>query len=186
MKIKLSQYTPRKIEGTITIPKVSIHIKITLEEIYLVSDATRVMRNDTSPDNVLETKVALKRRRNTKEDIMLTLHRMMNLQKRVNEEDSSSDEEYVLISALTGIVTHGSNYWLIDSGASKHMTGFKESFVKLSKHESPQKVWDDSLLVLSTCIGQTTNNHLTMRYHKKLVGLTQQHAFFFWVEPTSL
>ena len=47
---------------------------------------------------------------------------------RYEIEDSLSDEEYVLISALTGNVTHGSNYWLIDSGASKHMTGFKESF----------------------------------------------------------
>ena len=47
--------------------------------------------------------------------------------KRVKEEseDSSSDEEYVLISALTRTITHGSNDWLIDSGASKHMTGFK-------------------------------------------------------------
>ena len=36
-----------------------------------------------------------------------------------------SDEEYVLISALTGNITHGSNDWLIDSGASKHMTRFK-------------------------------------------------------------
>ena len=86
MKIKLSQYTPRKIEGTIIIPKVSIHIKITLEEIYLVSDATRVMRNDTSPDSVLETKVALKRRINTKEDIMLTLQSMMNLQERKSKK----------------------------------------------------------------------------------------------------
>ena len=41
-------------------------------------------------------------------------------------EDSSSEEEYVLISALMGNITHGSNDWLIDSGASKHMTGFKE------------------------------------------------------------
>ena len=56
------------------------------------------------------------------------------------ESDSSSDEEYVLISALTGTVSHGSNDWLIDSGASKHMLGFKDSFVKLSKHESPHKV----------------------------------------------
>ena len=47
-------------------------------------------------------------------------------------EDSSSEEEYVLISALMGTITHGSKDWLIDSGASKHMTGFKESFVKLS------------------------------------------------------
>ena len=39
-----------------------------------------------------------------------------------------------------GNITHGSNDWIIDSGASKHMTGFKESFVRLSEHESPHKV----------------------------------------------
>ena len=55
-------------------------------------------------------------------------------------EDSSSEEEYVLIFALTGNITHGSNDWLIDGEASKHMTGFKESFVKLPEHESPHKV----------------------------------------------
>ena len=62
--------------------------------------------------------------------------------KRIKQEsdDYSSDEEYILISALTGTITHGSNGWLIDSGASKHMTRFKEPFVKLSKHESPYKV----------------------------------------------
>ena len=49
---------------------------------------------------------------------------------RYESEDSSSDDEYFLISALTGNITHGSDDWLIDSGASKHMTGFKESFVK--------------------------------------------------------
>ena len=45
---------------------------------------------------------------------------------RQESDDSSSDEEYVLISALTGIISHGSDDWIIDSGASKHMTGFKE------------------------------------------------------------
>ena len=62
--------------------------------------------------------------------------------KRIRQEsdDSSSDEEYVLIYALMRSITHGSNDWLIDSGASKHMIGFKESFVKLSEHESPHKV----------------------------------------------
>ena len=39
-----------------------------------------------------------------------------------------------------GTISHGSNDWIIDSDASKHMTGFKESFVKLSEHESPHKV----------------------------------------------
>ena len=51
---------------------------------------------------------------------------------RQESDDSSSDEEYVLIYALTGNITHGSNDWIIDSGASKHMKGFKESFVRLS------------------------------------------------------
>ena len=55
-------------------------------------------------------------------------------------DDSSSDEEYVMISTLTETITHVSNDWLIDNDASKHMTGFKESFVKLSKHESSHKV----------------------------------------------
>ena len=52
---------------------------------------------------------------------------------RYESEDSSSKEEYVLISALMGNITHGSNDWLIDSGASKHMAGFNKSFVKLSR-----------------------------------------------------
>ena len=91
---------------------------------------------------VLGTKMALTRRRETRKDIMLTLQRMMNLPRRAKQESdySSSDEEYVLISALTGTVSHGRNDWLIDSGASKHMTGFKESFMKLSEHESHHKV----------------------------------------------
>ena len=58
----------------------------------------------------------------------------------MKSEYSSSKDEYVLISALIGNTTHGSDYWLMDSGASKHMTGFKESFVRLSEHESPHKV----------------------------------------------
>ena len=45
-----------------------------------------------------------------------------------------------MISALTGTVTHGRNDWVIDSGASKNMKGFKEHFVKLSRHDSPHKV----------------------------------------------
>ena len=40
-------------------------------------------------------------------------------------EDSS--EDYVLISTLIGSITHGSDIWLIDSGASKHMTRLKDS-----------------------------------------------------------
>ena len=69
--------------------------------------------------------MALKRITTTKEDIMLTLQRMMNLQERESKKKVNILQEMknkFLISALTGTVTHGSNYWLIDSGASKHMT----------------------------------------------------------------
>ena len=51
-----------------------------LAEIYLMPDAIHVMRMDTSPEIVLEIEVGPTRRRTTKEDIMLTLQRMMNLQ----------------------------------------------------------------------------------------------------------
>ena len=51
---------------------------------------------------------------------------------RYESEDSSSKDEYVLISALIGNITHGRNDWIIDSEASKHMKRFKESFVRLS------------------------------------------------------
>ena len=75
MKIKLSQYNPRKSEQTIT--KVSTPTKkINLEdliEIYLNLDAIHVMKDDTLPEIVLETKMALTRRRETREDIMLML-----------------------------------------------------------------------------------------------------------------
>ena len=50
-------------------------------------------------------------------------------QERYKEDDST--EEYVLISSLTSTFTHGSDTWLIDSGASKHMVGYKDSFSKL-------------------------------------------------------
>ena len=56
------------------------------------------------------------------------------------ERTNNSDIEYSLISALTGTVTHGNDTWLVDSGASKHMTGFKEYLSTLIAKESSQKV----------------------------------------------
>ena len=43
--------------------------------------------------------------------------------KRFRREKDDLDEQYVLISALTGTISHESSDWLVDSGASKHMTG---------------------------------------------------------------
>ena len=76
--------------GTIIITKVStLTRKITLEDltkIYLVSDALHVMIKDTSPETVPETKEVLKRRRTTKEDIILIPQKMMNLQERKSKK----------------------------------------------------------------------------------------------------
>ena len=55
-------------------------------------------------------------------------------------EKDDSDEEYVLILTLNGIISHRSTDWLVDSGAYKHMTRYKESFDNMSDHESPHKV----------------------------------------------
>jgi hypothetical protein len=59
-------------------------------------------------------------------------------QKRTKDYDSS--EEYVLISSLTGTITHGSDTWLFDSGASKCMTSYKDSLSNLVRKDSPHKV----------------------------------------------
>jgi hypothetical protein len=49
-------------------------------------------------------------------------------------------KDYVLISALSGSVTHGEDTWLIDSGASKHMTGQKNILSCVSEKKFSQKV----------------------------------------------
>ena len=145
MKIKLSHHTPRKSKGsTIISRKVSIHTsirKITLEalaEIYLMSDAIHVMRKGHFARDCSRNKGGShKNKDNKRRHHDHTAENDESPRKRVKEEseDSSSDEEYVLISSLTGTITHGSNDWLIDIGASKHMTGLKKYFVKLSEHD---------------------------------------------------
>ena len=56
------------------------------------------------------------------------------------ERNNDSNDEYSLISALTGMVTHGNDTWLVDSGASMHMTGYKDNLSTLVEKESHQKV----------------------------------------------
>ena len=48
-----------------------------------------------------------------------------------------SDDEYVLVAALTNLVNYDGETWLVDSGASRHMTGFKDSFSNLTRKYSP-------------------------------------------------
>jgi len=46
------------------------------------------------------------------------------------------DEEYVFISTLIGAITHENDIWLVDSGTSKHMTGYKSSITRLIEKDS--------------------------------------------------
>ena len=45
-----------------------------------------------------------------------------------------------MISTLTGTNTHGSDTWLVDSGASMHVTGYKDTLTYLVEKDSPHKV----------------------------------------------
>ena len=79
----------------------------------------------------------------------LQAHATKDSDQEVEEEaktDEDSNEEYVLISALIGSVSPGNDTWLVDSGSSKNMNGFKESLSYLEQKESPYKVMlgDDS------------------------------------------
>jgi hypothetical protein len=55
-------------------------------------------------------------------------------------EGENDNEPYLLISSLTGTITHGSDTCIIDSGASKHMTGYQYSLSNLIKKDSPHKM----------------------------------------------
>jgi hypothetical protein len=47
-------------------------------------------------------------------------------QTRAATEEQEQHKEYYLISALSGTITKSEEIWLIDNGASKHMTNFKQ------------------------------------------------------------
>jgi hypothetical protein len=49
-------------------------------------------------------------------------------------------KDYVLFYALSRSVTPGEDTWLIDSGASKHMTGQRNILSSLTEKNFPQKV----------------------------------------------
>ena len=57
--------------------------------------------------------------------------------KRTRGEDVG---EYVLFFALSGSIKPRENTWLIDSGASKHMTGKKTTLSNIEEKNSSQKV----------------------------------------------
>ena len=53
--------------------------------------------------------------------------------KKLRNEDCT---KFFFISALLGTVPTTSDTWLIDSGGSKHMTGYKENLSEVVEKES--------------------------------------------------
>jgi len=59
----------------------------------------------------------------------LNLNRSLKEDKQTKAatKEQEQQQEYYLISALSGTITKSEEIWLMDSGASKHMTGFKQN-----------------------------------------------------------
>ena len=51
-----------------------------------------------------------------------------------------TDADYILLSALSVTIQTSCDTWLIDSGASHHMTGYQKLLSDLNKKESNQNV----------------------------------------------
>jgi hypothetical protein len=73
---------------------------------------------------------------------MPQLPRMMN-PKEIRKSSSNEREnikEYYLVSALSSTIITGPKTWLVNSGASKHMTGYKEILLDFKKKSFVEQV----------------------------------------------
>ena len=59
---------------------------------------------------------------------------------RRDPKTHSTDANYLLLSALSGTIQTSCDTWLIDSGASRHMTGYQKLLSDLDKRKSNQNV----------------------------------------------
>ena len=78
------------------------------------------------------------KKKNQKLHAHATKENESNQEKATDNEDPN--EEYVLISSLTGTVSHGSENWLIESVASKNIACHKDSLSCLTHKDYPHKV----------------------------------------------
>jgi hypothetical protein len=66
--------------------------------------------------------------------------KIMSLPRRLQSKMNQVMRIMFLSQPLTSTVTHGSDTWLIDSGASKHMIGYEDSLSNRIHKDSPCKV----------------------------------------------
>ena len=80
-------------------------------------------------------------------------------QKKKSAKSSKEDEsrrEYYMISALSGSITNSANSWLVDSRASRHMTGFLEALTSYRKKFTNQVGLGDDTTYKIEGVGSTS------------------------------
>jgi hypothetical protein len=76
---------------------------------------------------------------------------------RKSRNASMNDEEFFFISSLSSMVPTSNDVWLIDSGASRHMTGYREHLTDLVEKESRlHGVLDDDARYTVKVVGSTS------------------------------
>jgi len=79
---------------------------------------------------------------------------------RIKAKDSRKEDpkrEFFFISALSGTISTSQDTWLIDSGASKHMTSYKKDLTNISeKNLSSQVVLGDDAIYEVKRVGSTS------------------------------
>ena len=76
-------------------------------------------------------------RENLKED---SKHLKQKKKSAKSSKENEFKREYYLISALSRSITNNANSWLVDSGASRHMTGFREALTSYRKKKFTNQV----------------------------------------------
>lgn len=59
---------------------------------------------------------------------------------RGSSSDQETRKEYYLVLALSGSITTSAETWLVDSGASKHMTGYRSALADLKEKKFSMQV----------------------------------------------
>ena len=76
--------------------------------------------------------IASRTRRNSREGFKHLLQKQKKKKTKANKEKEPR-REYYLISALSSSITNNATFWLVNSGASRHMTGNREALTSYRK-----------------------------------------------------
>ena len=93
-----------------------------------------------------------------------------------------------LVATLTNSVNYGDETWLVDSGASRHTTGFKDSLSSLTTKDSPHQIrlGDNSSYPIkgieNAFYSLDSGKHLKMENVLYVLGLQKNFLSIFGLE----